>query len=112
MVERDATDLRLDRLVAEQQFTLWHDLVQPLFLSSALAGIPGDLFTIFPTGARSQVTTSGAVFGQASYKITDKLQLAANVRNVTNTKAINALTYDQGYYNAPRSVLATVTISY
>lgn len=31
MVERDATDLRLDRLVAEQQFTLWHDLVQPLF---------------------------------------------------------------------------------
>ncbi|AWN45818.1 hypothetical protein DK419_05385 [Methylobacterium terrae] len=31
MVERDATDFRLDRLVAEQQFTLWHDLVQPLF---------------------------------------------------------------------------------
>ncbi|WP_322966363.1 TonB-dependent siderophore receptor [Sphingomonas fuzhouensis] len=47
-----------------------------------------------------------------SYKITKNLQLAVNVRNVTNTKAINALTYDQGYYNAPRSVLGTVTISY
>jgi outer-membrane receptor for ferric coprogen and ferric-rhodotorulic acid len=35
-----------------------------------------------------------------------------NVRNVTNTKAINALTYDQGFYNAPRSVLGTISVSY
>lgn len=47
-----------------------------------------------------------------SYKITKNLQVAVNVRNVTNTKAINALTYDQGYYNAPRSVLGTVSLSY
>ena len=32
MADEDAaTDLRLERLAAEQQFTLWHDLVQPLF---------------------------------------------------------------------------------
>lgn len=31
MVDDAATDLRLGRLAAEQQFALWHDLVQPLF---------------------------------------------------------------------------------
>ncbi len=32
MADEDAaTDLKFDRLAAEQQFTLWHDLVQPLF---------------------------------------------------------------------------------
>jgi outer membrane receptor for ferric coprogen and ferric-rhodotorulic acid len=47
-----------------------------------------------------------------SYKLTRNLRLAVNVRNVTNTKAINALTYDQGFYNAPRSVLGTISVSY
>ncbi|GJD61871.1 helix-turn-helix domain-containing protein [Methylobacterium frigidaeris] len=31
MAENAATDLMLERLEAEQQFALWHDLVQPLF---------------------------------------------------------------------------------
>lgn len=56
------------------------DLVQPLYLSSALAGLPPPFFTLFPSSARQQVTTSAAVFGQASYKITDKWSISGGAR--------------------------------
>ncbi|MBB5714349.1 TonB-dependent siderophore receptor [Sphingomonas aerophila] len=48
----------------------------------------------------------------ASYRLTDKLSLSANLRNVTNSRYLTGLTYDQGYYGAPRTVLGTIRIAY
>jgi outer membrane receptor for ferric coprogen and ferric-rhodotorulic acid len=48
----------------------------------------------------------------AKYDVTPNLAVSANVRNVTNTKYINALNYDQGYYGAPRTVLGTISLKY
>lgn len=48
----------------------------------------------------------------ASYDVTDALGLSLNVRNVTNAKYLSSLTFDQSFYGAPRSVLASVRLSY
>ena len=48
----------------------------------------------------------------ASYRLTDRLSLSANVRNVTNSKYLTGLTYDQSFYGAPRTVLGTISVRY
>lgn len=48
----------------------------------------------------------------ASYRLTDRVSVSANVRNVTNSKYLTGLTYDQSYYGAPRTVLGTISVRY
>ena len=48
----------------------------------------------------------------ASYRLTDNLQISANLKNVTNAKYLTALNYDQGYYGAPRTILGTISLKY
>jgi outer membrane receptor for ferric coprogen and ferric-rhodotorulic acid len=48
----------------------------------------------------------------ARYDITPHLSVSGNLRNVTNTKYLNALNYDQGFYGAPRTVLGTISVKY
>ncbi|MEG3092231.1 TonB-dependent siderophore receptor [Sphingomonas sp. PB1R3] len=48
----------------------------------------------------------------AKYDITRRIALSANLRNLTNAKYLTALTFDGGYYGAPRSILGTVTVRY
>ena len=48
----------------------------------------------------------------ASYKLTDNIQISANLKNVTNAKYLTALNYDQGYYGAPRTILGTISLKY
>ena len=48
----------------------------------------------------------------ASYKLTEKVQVSLNLKNVTNAKYLTALNYDQGYYGAPRTVLGTISLRY
>ncbi len=48
----------------------------------------------------------------ASYDVTDNLGFSVNVRNLTNTKYLSSLTFDQSFYGAPREVLATVRFKY
>lgn len=48
----------------------------------------------------------------ASYKLTDQISLAANLRNLTNAKYLTGITYDAGFYGAPRTILGTVTLRY
>lgn len=48
----------------------------------------------------------------AKYDITPRIALSANLRNLTNAKYLTALTFDGGYYGAPRSILGTVTVRY
>ncbi|WP_162236146.1 MULTISPECIES: TonB-dependent siderophore receptor [unclassified Sphingomonas] len=48
----------------------------------------------------------------ARYDLTDRVSLSANVRNVNDAKVLNAINYDQGFFNAPRTVLGTIRVSY
>ncbi|MEH3107978.1 MAG: TonB-dependent siderophore receptor [Sphingomonas fennica] len=48
----------------------------------------------------------------AAYAITPNVSLAANLRNVTNTKYLTATNFDGGYYGAPRSILGTISVRY
>lgn len=48
----------------------------------------------------------------ARYDLTENLAISANVKNVTNTKYLAALNFDQGYYGAPRTVLGTISLKY
>ena len=48
----------------------------------------------------------------ASYRLTDRVAVSANLRNVTNSRYLTGLTYDQAFYGAPRTVLGTVTFRY
>lgn len=48
----------------------------------------------------------------ASYDVTENVGVSLNVRNVTNSRYLSSLTFDQSYYGAPRSVLATLRLSY
>ncbi|SOB79814.1 outer-membrane receptor for ferric coprogen and ferric-rhodotorulic acid [Sphingomonas guangdongensis] len=48
----------------------------------------------------------------ASFRVTDRVQLSANLRNVTNAKYLTGLSYDQSYYGAPRTVLGTLSVRY
>jgi outer membrane receptor for ferric coprogen and ferric-rhodotorulic acid len=66
------------------------------------------------TGQQVRITQDGyATFDlMARYDLSPRVSLSANVRNVANAKALSALNFDQGYYNAPRTVLGTVRVSY
>lgn len=66
------------------------------------------------TGAQVRVTQGGYALLDllASYRLTQRLSLAVNLRNVTNTRYLTALTYDQSYNGAPRSVLGTLSVRY
>ncbi len=66
------------------------------------------------TGQQVRVTQDGfaTVDLMARYELTPRVSLSANVRNVNNAKALTALNFDQGYYNAPRTVLGTVRVNY
>jgi outer membrane receptor for ferric coprogen and ferric-rhodotorulic acid len=66
------------------------------------------------TGEPIRVTQKGYALLDllAKYDLTPNLAVSVNVRNVTNTKYINALNYDQGYYGAPRTVLGTISLKY
>ncbi len=48
----------------------------------------------------------------ARYELTPRLSVAANLRNVTNARYLTALTFDGGYYGAPRSILGTISLRY
>ncbi|WP_230768959.1 TonB-dependent siderophore receptor [Sphingomonas sp. Leaf4] len=66
------------------------------------------------TGQPVRITEGGyaTLDLMARYDLTPRVALSANVRNVNNAKALTALNFDQGYFNAPRTVLGTVRISY
>ena len=46
------------------------------------------------------------------YELTDSVALSVNVRNLTNKRYLSALTFDQSYYGAPRTVLGTISFRY
>ena len=46
------------------------------------------------------------------YELTPNVALSVNVRNVTNKRYLSALTFDQSYYGAPRTVLGTISFRY
>ena len=72
---------------------------------------PGVIAT---TGRPVRITQDGyaTVDLMARYALTPRVSVSANVRNVNNAKALTALNFDQGYYNAPRTVLGTLRVSY
>ncbi len=65
-------------------------------------------------GQQVRITQDGyaTVDLMARYELTPRVAVSANVRNVNDAKALTALNFDQGYYNAPRTVLATVQVRY
>ncbi|WBH18065.1 TonB-dependent siderophore receptor [Sphingomonas radiodurans] len=73
---------------------------------------PGSVSTT--TGEPIRLTQGGYALVDllARYDLTERLTLSANLRNVTNAKYINSLTFDQGFYGAPRSILGTITVRY
>ena len=48
----------------------------------------------------------------AAYDVTDNVGVSVNVRNITDAKYLSSLTYDQSFFGAPRSVLATLRVNY
>lgn len=48
----------------------------------------------------------------ARYDLAEHWSVSANLKNLTGAKYLTALNFDQGYYGAPRTVLATVTFRY
>jgi len=48
----------------------------------------------------------------ARYEITRNIAVSANVRNATNTKYLTSLTFDQGYYGAPRTAFGTISLRF
>jgi outer membrane receptor for ferric coprogen and ferric-rhodotorulic acid len=73
---------------------------------------PGTLSTT--TGQPIRLTQGGVALVDllARYDLTDHVSLSANLRNVTNAKYLTSLTFDQGYYGAPRSILGTISVRY
>jgi outer membrane receptor for ferric coprogen and ferric-rhodotorulic acid len=65
-------------------------------------------------GVNARITQGGYALLDllASFRLTDKVMLSANMRNVTNSKYLTGLTYDQSYYGAPRTALATISVRY
>lgn len=66
------------------------------------------------TGVNARITQGSYALLDllASYRLTDRVSLSANLRNVTNSKYLTGLTYDQSYYGAPRTVLGTISVRY
>lgn len=48
----------------------------------------------------------------ARYELSSNVALSANLKNVTNAKYLTSLTFDQGYYGAPRTILGTISVRY
>ena len=48
----------------------------------------------------------------ARYDLTRQVGVSVNLRNVTNAKYLGALNYDQGFYAAPRTILATIGVKF
>ena len=48
----------------------------------------------------------------ARYDLTSNISVGANLRNVTNVRYLTSLTFDQGFYGAPRSILGTISFRY
>jgi len=65
-------------------------------------------------GRQVRITQGGYVLVDllARFDLTERVALSANLRNVTNAKYLTALTFDQGYYGAPRAILGTVSFRY
>ena len=66
------------------------------------------------TGVQARITQGDYALLDllASYRLTDRLALSANLRNVTNSRYLTGLTYDQSFYGAPRTVLGTLSVRY
>tara|TARA_B100000678_G_scaffold250292_1_gene225056 strand:+ start:626 stop:2854 length:2229 start_codon:yes stop_codon:yes gene_type:complete len=79
---------------------------------SKIYNAPGTVSTT--TGEPVRITQGGyaVVNALASYRLTDRVNLAVNVRNITNAKYLTALNTDQGYYAPPRSVLGTIRVGF
>ena len=66
------------------------------------------------TGVAARINQGGYALLDllASYRLADKVSLSVNARNLTNSKYLTGLTYDQSYYGAPRTVLGTISVRY
>ncbi|MET0250425.1 MAG: TonB-dependent siderophore receptor [Sphingobium sp.] len=66
------------------------------------------------TGLNGRATQGGYtlvdLFG--AYDLSQNVRIGVNLRNVTNEKYLNSLTFTQSYYGAPRTILGTVTVRY
>ncbi len=73
---------------------------------------PGTLSTT--TGAPVRVTQGGYALLDllARYDLAERVSFSVNLRNVTNSKYLTALNFDQGYYGAPRTALGTLSVRY
>ena len=76
------------------------------------SGIYTDATTATGIGTRLRQGAYALVDLLARYDLTRNMSLSANVRNVTNAQYLTSLTFDQGYYGAPRSVLGTLSVRY
>lgn len=67
-----------------------------------------------PAGDRIRLSQGDYVLADVMgrYELTDNLAVSVNVRNVTNHRYLSALTFDQSFYGAPRTVLGTVSFRY
>ncbi|MGN7158596.1 TonB-dependent siderophore receptor [Sphingomonas sp. SAFR-052] len=72
---------------------------------------PGVIAT---TGQPVRITQDGyaTLDLMGRYELTPRVALSVNVRNINDAKALNAINFDQGYFNAPRTVLGTVQVRY
>lgn len=72
---------------------------------------PGVIAT---TGQPVRITQDGyaTLDLMGRYELTPRVALSVNVRNVNDAKALSAINFDQGYFNAPRTVLGTVQVRY
>lgn len=73
---------------------------------------PGSVSTT--TGAPIRLTQDGyaTLDLMARYDLGRHVALGVNLKNVTDAKYLTSLTFDQGYYAAPRSVLGTISLRY
>ncbi|MFZ5748458.1 MAG: TonB-dependent siderophore receptor [Pseudomonadota bacterium] len=46
------------------------------------------------------------------YELTRNISVSANLRNLTDARYLTSLTFDQGYYAAPRTILGTLSVRY
>ena len=71
---------------------------------------PGGVSVTTGERIRIEQDTYALVDLLASYDLTKQVSLSINARNITNAKYLSSLTFDQSYYGAPRSVLATLGV--
>lgn len=73
---------------------------------------PGTVSTT--TGEPIRLTQDGYALLDllVGYDFAPNVSVSANLRNVTNVRYLTSLTFDQGYYGAPRTVIGTLTVKY